>query len=259
MEDWRIELERGAPDAAWDLFIHRYRRLLFAAIQHYARDYDDVMDVFARVCEALREDGLRRLRSYLDESEHRARFTTWLVVVVRNLTVDWFRHRDGRRRISGLGDGLSPLGRRIFQKVFLDRRSHVEAFELIRAEAPPGPSFREFLAELRATYQALGKDRRGQLMRYLGGPALPPEEPEEEHPDPAEWRERREWVRQVLGSLEPEERVAVELFVLEELPAAEIARVLGLPNAKAVYNRVYRTLEALRARLNRAGVRKEDL
>ena len=62
MEDWAAELHGGRPDAAWDLFVTRHRRLILAAIRHYARDTDDVMDVFARVCEALREDGLRRLR-----------------------------------------------------------------------------------------------------------------------------------------------------------------------------------------------------
>ncbi len=70
MEGWAAELVSGRPDAAWDAFVDRYRRLIFAAIRHYAQDYDDVMDV------------------------------TWLVTVVRHLTVDWFRHRDVRRRLS---------------------------------------------------------------------------------------------------------------------------------------------------------------
>ena len=51
MDDWMIELRRGDSDPAWDLFLGRYRRLIFATIRHYAQDYDDVMDVFARVCE----------------------------------------------------------------------------------------------------------------------------------------------------------------------------------------------------------------
>jgi hypothetical protein len=63
MEPWGTELERSRYDAAWDLFLDRYRRLIFSAIRHYAQDYDDVMDVFACVCEALREDELRRVRS----------------------------------------------------------------------------------------------------------------------------------------------------------------------------------------------------
>src|SRR5690242_3741452 len=90
VEEWVAHLKEGRPDPAWDAFLARYRRLIFAAIRHYARDYDDVMDVFARICEALREDDLRRLRGYVDEPEHRARFSTWLVTVIRHITVDWF-------------------------------------------------------------------------------------------------------------------------------------------------------------------------
>lgn len=108
MEDWAAELERGSPEAAWDLFLTRYRRLLFAAIRHYAQDYDDVMDVFTRVCETLREDDLRRLRVYAEQPEHRARFSTWLVTVVRHITIDWFRHRDGRHRLSAVAPVRRP-------------------------------------------------------------------------------------------------------------------------------------------------------
>ena len=64
MDAWVAELHQGRFDAAWDLFLDRYRRLIFAAIRHCAQDYDDVMDIFARACEALREDRLRRLRAY---------------------------------------------------------------------------------------------------------------------------------------------------------------------------------------------------
>jgi len=100
MEGWAAELVSGRLDAAWDAFVDRYRRLIFAAIRHYAQDYDDVMDVFAQVCAALREGDLWRLRTYAAQPDHRARFSTWLVTVVRHLTVDWFRHRDVRRRLS---------------------------------------------------------------------------------------------------------------------------------------------------------------
>src|SRR5438874_9175391 len=71
MEDWVVELQGGRPDDAWDRFLERYRRLVFAAIRHYAQDYDDVMDIFARVCEALREDDLARLRCYAEQPSPR--------------------------------------------------------------------------------------------------------------------------------------------------------------------------------------------
>ena len=257
MERWEAELGAGRPDAAWDLFLDRYRRLIFAAIRHYAQDYDDVMDVFARVCEALREDDLRRLRTYAAQPDHRARFSTWLVTVVRHLTVDWFRHRDGRRRLSTVAEGLPPLRRRIFEHVFLDQRSHIEAYELIRAREAPTLSYKEFLGELRATYGAVTDGRRGRVLRELGGPT-PPEAMGETLPaeDAADARRQLD---HALGSLDEEDRVVLHLYVVEELPAADVARILGLPNAKAVHNRAYRALATVRARLAQVGIQRGDV
>jgi RNA polymerase sigma factor (sigma-70 family) len=256
MEDWMVQLERGAGESAWDLFLSRYRRVIFAAIRHYAQDYDDVMDVFARVCEALREDDMRRLRAYVDEKNHRARFSTWLVTVVRNLTIDWLRQRGGRRRLSALADDLPPLQRRIFQLVLVDGRSHVETYELIRAGEAPELSFREFAAELRYVYEAATAGRRGAAFRELhGSPPSPDLEPQ----DVAERKERQAMLARALASLDPVDRVAVELYVVEGLPATDVARIAGLSNAKAVYNRVYRALGSMRELLERAGVQREDL
>ena len=246
MDDWVAELQRGRSDAAWDLFLDRYRRLIFAAIRHYAQDYDDVMDVFARACEALRADDLRRLRSWVEQPEHRARFSTWLVTVVRHITVDWFRHRDGRRRLSVVAEGLPPLRRRIFEHVFLDQRSHVEAYELMRSVDALDLSFGQFLAEVSGTYRAVTRGRRGRVLRELGEPAP---EVHAEQDDSAVAHERREELEAALTLLSAEERVAVELFVVEEMSADAVAKVLGWSNAKAVYNRVYRALAVMRSRL----------
>lgn len=259
MRDWAVELQAGKVETAWDLFLSRYRRLIFAAIRHYAQDYDDVMDVFALVCEALREDEFRRLRSYLESPSHQARFSTWLVTVVRHLTIDWFRHRDGRRRLSAAAQALSPLRKRIFECVFLEGRSHIEAYELIRSgDSGPELTFGVFLGELRATYHAVSAGRGGVLLRELGT-AVPLEDAAEAVVDARAASETTEALVAALGKLAPEDRVAVELYVIEQLPASDIARILKLPTPKAVYNRVYRALAALRAELERAGVQPGDL
>ena len=250
-------LQQREPDAAWDLFLTRYRRLIFAAIRHYAQDYDDVMDVFTRVCEALREDDLRRFRTYLGQTDHRASFSTWLVTVVRHITIDWFRERDGRRRLTAAAEKLPALRRRIFELVFQDHRSHVEAYELIRAREAPALSFREFQSELRATYRAVTDGRRGNVLRELGTP--PPVEVEADPPADPDNPVSRAELDKALACLSAEDRVAVQLYVLEDLPAEAVAKVLGLPNAKAAYNRVYRALAAVRERPEQAGIRREDL
>jgi DNA-directed RNA polymerase specialized sigma24 family protein len=151
---------------------------------------------------------------------------------------------------------LPSVQRRIFQHVFLEQRSHIETYELIRAGEAPAISFREFLTELRATYQTVTGGRRGHLLREMA--ALPPPENEPETPD-ASAGEQRKLVERLLGALSPEDRVAVQLYVLDELPAEDVARVLALPNAKAVYNRVYRALAELRAQLEASGLQREDL
>jgi RNA polymerase sigma factor (sigma-70 family) len=246
MERWTSALQALRYDVAWDLFLDRYRGLIFSAIRHYVQDYDDVMDVFARVCEALREDDLRRLRRHVEQPVHQARFSTWLVTVVRNLTVDWFRHRDGRCRLSRVAAGLPPLRRRIFEHVFLHKRSHVEAYELMRSADCLDLSFGQFLVEVSATYRAVSDGRRGRILRELGGPAPPVLETVEAN-DAVD--ERREELAYALSSLSPDERVAVQLYVVEEMPADSVAKVVGWPNAKAVYNHVYRALAVMRARL----------
>jgi DNA-directed RNA polymerase specialized sigma24 family protein len=256
MEDWLAPLQQGRPEVAWERFLTRYRRLIFASIRHYTRDYDDGMDLFAHVCGKLREDDMRRLRRRAEEANPRAQLSTWLVAVVRHLAVDWFRHRDGRQRLSALAQSLTPRGRRIFELVFLERRSHAEAYELLRG-AEPGLTLHDFHAELRGTYAALSDGRRGRLLRELV-PAPPPP-PDADAGAPAEAAERRQRLEAVLTRLSPDDRVAVELYVVEGLPAEQVARVLALPNAKAVYNRVYRALTELRRLLEQAGIRRGDL
>jgi RNA polymerase sigma factor (sigma-70 family) len=258
MDDWTVELRRGNTEGAWDRFLDEYRRLIFAAIRHYAQDYDDVMDVFARVCEALREDNCRRLRAYVAQTEHRARFSTWLVTVVRHLTVDWFRSQEGRRRVSAVAERLPLLQRRIFEHVFLHGRSHLETYELIRCNEAQDITWRQYMAELRATYQAVMDRRSGRVLRELGAPP-PSFDPELAVPAELPSTEQRELLEQALNNLSSEDRLVLDLYVQDELPADAVATIVGLPNAKAVYNRVYRLLALLRVQLEQAGVTREDL
>ena len=145
--------------------------------------------------------------------------------------------------------------------MFLDQRSQIEAYELIHAREAPTLTFREFLSELRATYHSVSAGRRGQLLRDL---APAPDVPEDLPADPTGpsamgAAEQSQLVERALNVLGHDDRLIVELYVLEELPAETVAQILGLANAKAVYNRAYRALALVREHLERAGVRREDL
>jgi RNA polymerase sigma factor (sigma-70 family) len=262
VDPWIATFRRGDVDAAWDEFIDRYRRLIFATIRHFTRDEDEILDVFARICEALRAEGLARLRRYLDEPNPRARFSTWLVAVVRNQAIDWLRHRDVRPRPTAPAN-LSAIQRQIYQHVFVDGRSHVEAYEAIRTRGDAGLPFREFLRQVSATYRALNGKRPTAATRQLVAPvpvldsdAALSDSPSE---DPACAAEAADRVADALNSLPADERLAVQLFVVDEMPAADVARSVGWPNAKTVYNRVYRCLAAIRQAFEREGIHRGDL
>ena len=149
MEPWLSKLNAGHGNDAWDLFIERYRRLILATVRRLIDDHDDVMDVFASICAALSSGDFARLKRYSESSSRRASVATWLVAVVRNLTIDWLRRRDGRQR-SGIPQGLSPLQREIYAAICLGGSSHVEAYEELRSRGALVLSFPEFLREVRA-------------------------------------------------------------------------------------------------------------
>jgi len=256
VEPWIAPLEAGDPEAAWDLFIERYRRLIFGAIRRYTGEPDDVMDVFARVCEALRESDFARLRRCAAKADPSRPLSTWLVAVVHNLTIDWFRHRDGRPRLSALAATLPRVQQRIFEYVFLEQRSHVEAYELLRSRDGASLSFGEFLKDLSATYAAATAGRRGRVTAEL---AIPPPVSLDPPTDPAVLAEQQTLLTRALESLAPDDRLAVQLYVVDDMPADQVARALGYANTKTVYNRVYRALAAIRASLEHAGIRGSNL
>jgi RNA polymerase sigma factor (sigma-70 family) len=253
MEAWREKLAAGDSDAAWNLFIERYRNLIFAVIRRTLKDEDDIADVFSDVCADLSDNNLSRIAKQPEAGK--ARFSTWLVTVVHHRAIDWVRHREGRRRIV-IPDGLSPLQQEIFTRVVAEHRSHAEAYELIRQRSNASLAFGDFLKEVAATYKVL--DASGKAVgRYFPGPPL---EIVKAEPDPHSallLNESSEQLSRAMQVLSPDERLAVQLFVVDELAAASVATIVGWPNAKSVYNRVSRALDRLRRELELLGVKQE--
>jgi RNA polymerase sigma factor (sigma-70 family) len=256
VEPWLTKLTEGDTQAAWNLFESRYRPLILATIKRLVPDRDDLMDVYGSVCQALSTDDFARLKSYSLKSARPATVATWLVAVVRNLTVDWLRRRDGRRRLT-IPSALSPLQAEIYQAVCLDGSSHVEAYEVLRARNGFEMPFHEFLRHVRETHN-LAPCPQQSHRRSRSSPD-PPADPAVPPADLAESAEAARRVAAALATQAPEVRLAVQLFVVEGLSAAEVARTVGWPGAKTVYNRVYRALAALRVELQREGIGPGDL
>jgi RNA polymerase sigma factor (sigma-70 family) len=83
-------------DRAWAEFVAAYTGIFLHTSRAVLRDRDAAMDGYTCVLESLHEDCCRRLRAYVPDP--RTRFTTWLIIVVRRLVLDYHRRRYGRPR-----------------------------------------------------------------------------------------------------------------------------------------------------------------
>jgi RNA polymerase sigma factor (sigma-70 family) len=253
LDKWQTLLQTAdTDDAAWDDFIESYRALIAATIRHLITGEEAVTEAFTHICATLSADRMARLRAFDDRPQHTAQFSSWLVVVVRNQTVDWLRRQHGRRRVA-VPNGLTQVEAEIFELVFVQGASHNETFERLRSGGYPQLSFSAFLKHLRIVYRT--RTRRSTLPRRQLSltQSLTDESPMiDELIETAQLNAR---VQQAIQSLPAAEALAVQLFIVDDMPASEVARVVGWPNAKTVYNHVYRALARVREQLE---VRAQD-
>jgi RNA polymerase sigma factor (sigma-70 family) len=155
-------------------------------------------------------------------------------------------------------NGMGPLLRARFetvdivQSVFTDMLGELTGFE-DRGE----PSFRHWLRikirnKLRAKARRLTERRGGLRERQLGRQTEDALTGEEDPQDMASVREEGERVSRLLGTLRPDQRTVIGLFIDQQLSWAEVAAHLGLPSAGAARLRYVRAVAALRKRWTRA-------
>lgn len=84
---------------AWAAFLNEYSKLLLQTARRAATSHDDAMDHYTFILEHLRDNDFRRLRTFAGQG--RGKFTTWLVVVARRLSVDSYRNKHGRLQSQG--------------------------------------------------------------------------------------------------------------------------------------------------------------
>lgn len=107
----------GERDDAWAAFVRTYTELLLRVARSLGGGPDAAMDRYAFVLEQLHEDGHRRLRAYARPGA--GDFRLWLVVVVRRLCLDHYRHRYGRAR-AGEGSDDRPDDPRRTRRLLAD-------------------------------------------------------------------------------------------------------------------------------------------
>ncbi|MBC7187916.1 MAG: sigma-70 family RNA polymerase sigma factor [Calditrichaeota bacterium] len=259
---------------AWQLFVSDYSTFILRLIGHFVSDYDDRMELYLFVCERLAANRLRRLKRFVRDPHAPCKFTTWLVPVVRNLVIDWFRHKEGRKRLNRCIAALPELTQKVFKYCYQQGYSPGEAFELIRTKHDPSLRFEEVAQALGQIHEALGGAKMWAVVRAMlrNAPAYPTDaeraledRPEIELVAPeappdlgTQIVQLRRALQEAMESLPAHEQLLLRLRFEQSLAASEIAGVLRLRDSRAAYHAIRQAIGHLRKRLRDNGWQAED-
>jgi RNA polymerase sigma factor (sigma-70 family) len=248
------QLRSGAPHSAWSVFLTSYSGLIYGVVHIFAHEQDHIADCFVFVCEKLAERSYRRILSFRPDG--RARFTTWLRAVVRNLCLDWHRSQFGRKQVFAAVAGRSGVDQEIFRAAFHRKETIAQiCTHLSKNGCELSYSDVETRVEdLRASMTArqlwlLSTGRHSLEFLDSHGPAL---EIADTSPDPETlslMRDTKLAVVRAFAQLNSRDRLLLRLRFAESLSFVEVARLLGLKDAQTADRRIRDVLERLREKL----------
>jgi len=237
--------------AAWDVFLQSCAETIFRVVRLHADGYDERMDLFLFVCAKLREDDMRRIRSFRFRPEAPCRFSTWLSVVVRNMAVDFVREREGRFREFRNVTEMGEVERLVFGYHLKDGRPLPEVRDLLRQRHGHRVEPAQ-LSEIAGRVQGnLSASQKWRLLARLSERRRPvPLDPvqgsaggsEEAIPLADAWgdpekplrsREADGAMRRALDAVPPRQRLALALRFRDGMTAREAAGVLRVQPSEA--------------------------
>jgi len=136
-------------DSAWESFLASHSRLILYVARSNTRDGDEALDAYTWALERLRENESRRLRGFSEAGG--TLFSTWLVVVVRRLCLDFLRHKRGR--VSKASNDRTSTERNQFRRRLLDLAGEPAVLETL-SEAGSYPDTQLEAQELHEALEA---------------------------------------------------------------------------------------------------------
>jgi RNA polymerase sigma factor (sigma-70 family) len=256
------ELQRALrserAQCAWTDFLEGYGPIILQAVRRTIWDSESAADCFVFVCEQLSARGYRRLLQFKPGSG--TSFVTWLRVVVRNLSLDWYRKQVGRHRKFESVERLPLLHQEIYRFRYQEGRSLDETYLALRGRFPQltSDAVSDADAELRQSLSSrqewLLVARRSDTVTLDSTDST--DSPPIDLADPTRGPEacaisHEEWQRlgRGLAKLDAPERLLLQLRFGRGATLAKIARLVGLPDAQTADRRIRATLDRLRKEL----------
>jgi len=245
-------LQSPEAELAWQNFLHCYAEVIYAVVKTFARDADGRGDCFIFVCEKLADKRYRRLRAF--RADGKARFSTWLWAVTRNLCLDWHRARFGRKQAFRSVGALGAVGQRVFALLFQKRLTSEEVWREVAA-ALPGVSYQAFEEECDRVRRVLTSRQLWLLSAAQVTQEsldIAPLEAASNAPDPetlAVLEETHRAIERAVSRLDSGSQLLLRLRFTEDLGLQEVAKLVGLKDAQTADRRIRAVLEAIRQTL----------
>jgi RNA polymerase sigma factor (sigma-70 family) len=255
-------LQSDQKDLAWESFLTTYSELIYGVIKTFAHNPDQSSDCFLFVCTKLADKNYRRLRAFRPDG--RARFSTWLRAVVRNLCLDWHRSVFGRRQLFRFVASRSTLDQEIFEAAF-QRCAKLhdiwndltqKGFDLSYSEVQERVEELRNLMSFRQLW-LLSASKMPIESLDLSEESSPRIEVIDPLPDPermAILKETRTGLARALRVVDPSDRLLLRLRYLEGLGLVEVARLVGLKDAQTADRRIREAIEHLREKIDKEKV-----
>lgn len=234
--------------ASWREFLTRYSNLFLKIIWQFEKDRDAVMEMYLRICSKLAENEFKvlqkfRLGSGLAETD----FSMWLGAVVRNMCIDAYRARRGRKRLPRAVSKLPPLDREVFVLYYWKGYTVEETEHFLKGRM--NGRIPDCAAAVARIERAL---TRAVAPRHLRQPAKPVPfeeslyQPVEEN-DILDVSRVEGW----LGVLPPIDRLVVRLRFWEDMSLSEIAKLLEITPGRKIYTILQNALKLMRTAAER--------
>lgn len=227
---------------AWEEFLIRYSKLILKVCWKFEKDYDNVMQQYLYTCEKLSENDFSLLKNFsFDFNDQSPKFTAWLIVVARNICIDYYRVQHGRKRFpSGIAK-LPKEDRMFFEMYYWKGFSLREISESLGLYSGSGKETAdEKLERITALLTRTPKIReKRELISFSEQTFIPEENPDDEN-------DFNEKIVDWIAGLSSQEKIIVRLRFWDGLTAREISEILKIRPYNKVYSILNRALKILR-------------
>ena len=251
-----IERFKTDPEAAYLELLERYTPVLLRMIRCFMKDVDEVMEVYAGVCERFCANQYQALRRFQSDGE----LTPWLSVVVANACRDRYRKNRASSVPQSVISQLTEREKLVFKYHYQEHLPHEDIAEIISRRHRVPITALEIVRAIAKINDLLSTRKRWLLLAALSanrpnlsidemqesGYQLSVEDDFDSFDENIRKRELVERLNEALKQLDTDDQLLLLLRFEHNRSAPQIAKIMGFDNHKYVYTRLRTIAKRLR-------------